>query len=1812
MKKHLAILIIICVSVAFCMFGTGTFAATSYSVTSVYDLQSAHMYSGMSDITWTYTYPVQAEKLEITFSTDTKTQANCDYIYILDANGNQLGRYSGTELAGKTLSVNGNSFKVRLTSDFSISDYGFRVTKIKGYSSADVTTLSEGTCGTDVSWKLTSDGVLTIDGTGDMKNYTGTNSPWYSSRSKILKVIIKDGVTSVGNCAFYYCNHIQEVSIGKDVKTIGTNVFYSDYDLNEITLPKSLESVGNYAFENCKSLTDVYYHSTESDFANISVGTNNTYLTNAAKHYLLSGSCGENLTWVLGFDSILSISGEGDMENFENPASVPWYSKRSAVKGINISDNVTSIGDYAFYYICNVEEIKIPSSVTCIGKYAFYECSKITSVTIPDSVETIGDKAFSYCSNLKNIYIGKNVSSIGEQAFYYASTLSEIRVSEENQNFSSSDGVLFDKNRETLIWYPKGKTATSYVVPSTVKTIGDYAFYYNSTLRGITLPENLCTIGSDAFSVCSNISSFEIPESVGEIGTYAFSSCSKLERVNLPSSLLKIESGIFSGCSSLSEIQIPQSVESIGSSAFSSCRKLAEIAIPEKVTMIGSYAFSECSSLTYLNIPRSVTQIGSDAFSNCSLLEKIDLGENVETIGSGAFKNCTSLSFVKLPSKLLEIGYDTFKGCTALLEITVPDSVGKIGNSAFSGCSSLKYIKLGKGLTSVLDNAFYMCTSLDTVDVSDIDSYFLIDFEKSTASPAVYADELLENGVEVTNLYISPSITKVKTYAISYKNIKSVTADEENAEYSSIDGVLFDKNKTSLIFYPSGKADKSYTVPETVTSLATGSFSNCTFLESVSIPASVKSLGQSFSNCLSLKSVEYLGNNDERNLNGNNVFSGCSNLETIICPNVKKISNFRDLTKLKRAQFDSARDIYEYTFYNCISLEHIELPILDTVQQYTFANCSNLKSELFIANPSSLSIGKYAFYNCSSMPGISIASGYTYNIGSCAFSGCSSLKHIYISQGAGDISGSSYKVDFGQFSKSSISSNAFSGVTADVYLPNGYYEYDYGDFGGNLTWIIVKYGTCGKGVYWNYNENSKLLYISGNGEIKNYWLSGSDTPWTYYGDVIEKVTVSSGITHIDSYTFEYLTSVKEIQLPNTLKTLAYNAFNDCENFDNLMLPASLESFTETSYNGFIRCKSLKNVYYMGTEEEFRKITGWNYAGEDGRTVHCLLWNESTETCTEPGVEGYYSFDDTSVYSQMYDVSKKEISYLKSVPATGHSVVFKEEIRANCHETGKKARYECENCGLVFEDEKGTVEKTDYITEIDSENHDGETELRGNENGYTGDTYCLGCENVISYGENIYKIQILGDESGEVNAKGIMRSVRLGTGFDASLAYVYVKYPDFLRITEIRAKDFSYALTEDEYTKDGYTTTVILAQYSDNEYIPKDVIMTPFEMIFDISESAPVGTAQIEITDESCLVGNDEHRFDEIICSTLEILPKLSESIEIYGEDIISGQSQYTATVLPSYATDKSVQWSVDNDSIATIDQAGLLTPKTSGTVTVTAMAKDGSGVLASKTVEVIKFAESIEILGDDEIFAPTKYTAVVLPDFATNKKVKWSVDDTSVATVDDDGMVTPLKNGKISLTATMDDESGLYFEKTIVVTVNIRLENLTTNTGEWNREFSSDVTEYTINLPEGTEEIIFTPSFKNAVLKVNGIPVGNGREKRISLTENETTVVFALTPVGESVVLSNTYTVTLVRGSFTKSKVSESGKSINVTPVNIGKGKMIILTLFNGEKLAGVYYRIYDGDTVSFDVSEDYTSAKVMVWDSLSGIRPECRFEKIK
>ena len=462
---------------------------------------------------------------------------------------------------------------------------------------------TSGKCGDNVYWSYDEGSkTLTISGTGAMYDYSYNNPPWsYRYRENILIVKIETDVTTISDCAFGSCKNLTSVTIPDSVTTIGGSAFSYCSNLKSVTIPDSVTTIGEGAFY-FSSLTSVTIGNSVttirmkafsecSSLTSVTIGNSVTTIGKSAFSYCDSLA---NIEVASGNLNYLSENGALFDKNKSILIQYPAGNQRTEYA---IPNSVTTIGEYAFSYCSNLKSVTIPDSVTTIGGSAFTNCNSLKSVTIPNSVTTIGERAFDFCFELTSVTIPDSVTTIGDCPFSACRSLTNIYVDSGNSNYSSENGVLFNKNKSTLIQYPTGNQRIEYAIPKSVTTIGEYAFSECRSLTSVTIGNSVRTIDKCAFYICSSLTSVTIPNSVTTIWMNAFSACRSLTSVTIGNGVTIIGEHAFSECGSLTSVTIGNSVKTIDDGAFSKCKSLTSVTITNSVKTIGFCAFAYCSSL---------------------------------------------------------------------------------------------------------------------------------------------------------------------------------------------------------------------------------------------------------------------------------------------------------------------------------------------------------------------------------------------------------------------------------------------------------------------------------------------------------------------------------------------------------------------------------------------------------------------------------------------------------------------------------------------------------------------------------------------------------------------------------------------------------------------------------------------------------------------------------------------------------------------------------------------------------------------------------------------------------------------------------------------------------------------------------------------------------------------------------------------------------------------------------------------------------------------------------------------------------------
>ena len=869
--------------------------------------------------------------------------------------------------------------------------------------------------------------------------------------------------------------------------------------------------------------------------------------------YAQSGTCGNNLTWMLDAETgVLTISGTGTMNDFDprrNP--VPWGNYTSNIKTVIINDGVTSIGMMAFAECSSLTSVTIPNSVTSIGGSAFDFCSSLTSITIPESVTSIGESAFGLCESLTSITIPNSVTSIEMWTFVACSSL------------------------------------TSVTIGNSVEDIGYQAFASCSSLTSITIPNSVTSIGGGAFDGCSSLTS-----PVYNAHCFAYMPTSYSGAYTIPEGIKQIAGGAFYNCSSLTSITIGNSVTSIGGTAFYNCSSLTSVTIPESVTSIGYSAFEGCSSLTSVtwnakNCDDASVSKDAPFYGITSQIKSFTFGEAVEYVPAYLCYEMGELTSVTIPNSVTSIGKQAFYGCSSLTKTNYTGDIAGWCNIRFGFYANpmnyshnfyindqeIKDLVIPNSVDSIHYYAFYRCSSLTSVTC------------EAETPPTVgqYAFDGVSKSIPV---YVPCGCVKAYKAANGWKDFTNI--QEPLLEYSievyvndtimgsaKVDYNTFcEGNQISatpnigyhFVQWSDGNTDAIRTLELTQDTILTAEFAqsfsgqcgDSLYWELVDTTLHITGKGEMYDYKsdsapwkVLVSSIKVLTiAEDVTKLNQS--FDSCSVLESIIW-NAK---NCADASSLETAPFYAIRSqITSFTFGE--NVEYIPTYL-----------CSGMDKLTSMTIPNSVtSIGSSAFYNCSSLTSITIPNSVT-SIGNRAFRNCTSLTSVTISE-----------------SVKSIGSSAFyecSSLTS-VTIPNS----------------VTSIGD------WAYEGCNNITSITWNAKNCNTYNFGSQVTSFEFGNEVEVVPSSlcKGM--------EKLTSVT---IPNSVKTIGTSAFEGCARLGKIILGTGLE---EIAANAFAGCTRLYDIYCHAVyppfvdESSFANYNAYLYIPCDSKRDYTLdpVWGK---------------------------------------------------------------------------------------------------------------------------------------------------------------------------------------------------------------------------------------------------------------------------------------------------------------------------------------------------------------------------------------------------------------------------------------------------------------------------------------------------------------------------------------------------------------------------------------------------------------------------
>ncbi len=934
--------------------------------------------------------------------------------------------------------------------------------------------------------------------------------------------------------------------------------------------------------------------------------------------------------------------------------------------------DVTKIGNLAFRENLTLESVVIPDSITIIGKHAFNDCQNLHDVTIGENVKYIGAGAFIYCKKLESITIPDSVEDMGAYVFADCTSLTEISLSENLMKIKTKS-------------FYRCESLKAIVIPDKVERIGKNAFYECNSLESAHIGKSVKTIEDNAFYSCENITSIEIPDSVESIGSYAFYTCSGLDSITIPDSVKYIGYSAFADTAYYVFENVDNFVLNIDNHLIRAVTDgiIGDYEIRESTVTIAEKAFAYCEQLESVKIPETVTEISQKAFWGCEQLKSVEIPETVTEIRDETFRNC-GFESIEIPGSVTNIGDKVFADCENLTSVVIPDSVTSIGDGAFRDCTNLSLIEIPDSVTTVgenilADTAYYNDASNWENGILYLDGWVLsVDKEltgdcvikEGTKGIADYAFEGCDYITSITFPKSLESIGYLSVYACD--SLNSFYVDEDNKYFSVEDGILYNKDKTKLVYYPSGRTDTYYICREGLREIGDGAFSDDD-VELIIVNEGVEYIGDY---ALYAETVYLPGN---LNRVGHRFFIGAVFFNGTV------------------------EEMADFMFINFFAEGEYEVDELDAETEYDLVS-----NEFFVE------------------AGIFCKSEYipAKEAGTCLEPG--NTMGIYI--GAVDI----WYIESEVIEGKHIDND--SDRICDLCGEPAYKVISSGPCGENCTYTLYEDGFLeveGTGVIEGLAEalmdkNEYYMYVTS--AIIHEGITGIGDFAFAELQRMKTVKIPDSVTSIGEYAFTYCYALSDLTIPQSVESIGNLAFGVCISLGNVDFypidaeigiaafgysdmdidesKISIEEFWEM-YDRFFE-------YYINGEEDlaFELID---------RLQECVIWSDEEPLIIGRTVINCHPDSTAQSYAEEYGVNY-------SLYPVSETII----TESTCAKAGLKV-VECE-CGMCEKTEvEIAVDSNNHIGETYTE---GAVEATCTSAGYTGDIRCSDCGALLEEGREI--------------------------------------------------------------------------------------------------------------------------------------------------------------------------------------------------------------------------------------------------------------------------------------------------------------------------------------------------------------------------------------------------------------------------------------------------------------------------------------------
>lgn len=1458
-------------------------------------------------------------------------------------------------------------------------------------------------------------------------------------RSDIDNISLPDSIRYIGDYAFYDCS-FGNLAFPESLISIGSYAF-SYTPLGRAHFSEGLKSIGEYAFLNCEALESVYIPSSVTDIGMCAfIGSLNLFdlqVASANRHFKVKNDLllSKDETTIL-----FSLSTGTGIDVFNVPKEIK-YIEAGAFQNIGCSkvilpDGLIRIGKEAFM---GIDEITIPASVKEIDYPLSYDYF--------DNLPIIHGKTGSYAEEFaaKYGYIFKNDSPTHTltPTPTSTSTPTPIITPEPNEVFDiDNDGVLIKYSG----------TDAEVVIPNTVTTIGDSAFMDNITITTVFLPASVSTIGESAFKMCTNLESISMP-GVTRIQENAFEQCEVLANISMPN-VLSIKSEAFMYCDRLNNVELPNAI-TLGDYAFFGCRSLSSIYIPKVVTIntgvfnesalniismpsvttIGDGAFEYCFDLTNVSIP-NVVSIGDHVFFGCENLVSVFIPEKTISIGAEAFELCTNLtvsvyensyayyycrdnnvnyslivsptptptmvpsndfviensvlveykgnaSHVVIPNGITEIGESAFYENTAVVSIVIPEGVTAIGDEAFMGCTNLAEINLPDRLKSIGAAAFMECASLENIEMPD-----------SLTDTTIWTFSLCTN---LSSIRLSSSLREISTQ--EFRDCVNLT----NVE-----------------------------IPDGITAISSGAFMNCANLRSIIIPKSVSSIEDEtvFEGCYFLTATVYRDSYAHK---------WCIEHEI----NVNAIGNTPQPTPVSTAT-PTVVPTATPTPTATLAPTPTPTPIVTPEPNEDFEIDSDgvLKhykgTERNVVIPEGVvAIDSYAFqyYPANQIESVTFPNSLR-EIRTDAFMDCNGITSAYIPAGVTSFNGASirgkhlksytvseenpyYKSVNGiVFSKDGKCLVAFPSNMGTAYtIPSGVTEIgDHAFIGCGLATLILPESltVIGKGAFSGCESLLSLNIpesVSQIGEFAFLFATGLENI-TIPGSVkkvsqamfnlcsnLKKVTIAEGVTEISNGAFSGCYALEKVSLPSTLTTINADAFHACRSLQNLVIPPNVSYISPDAFGSDTSHITL-TVYKDSYAHNYCVDYGINYTFVDTNPKDIQLNGYSSITI---GVgEGIHIEPNVLPETAVYGLNWKSSNSKYAEVDDGGWITGVKHGSATITVTAIG-----ENGASVSGKIKVTVKNAPKSIKLNA------AEGMMTEGGKT-------VQLKANIGGSSYASMLVWSSSNpnvvSVNENGLLTPLSKGTavvtcetfnGLSAECAVTVSGAPVEIYVPETELY-MSYKQNQNLNAKlldeEGNACPGVISYISSH---PKNVAVDSNGIV--TIKKAGLGTAEITLTSDNGLT-------ETVVVNVCPAPTKvtLAEKSIVLGV----GEEYQIEPIINENAV-ASFTFTSASKKVASVDADGYVTALSEGASTITVKTHNGKkATVKIKVVDPYK-PDKVVLSYDGTVELPLGVEllleADILPDTAEST-LAWKSSNPRIATVDEEGIVTPVKTGTATIT----------------------------------------------------------------------------------------------------------------------------------------------------------------------------------------------------